>query len=119
MTIRERIEDADFLVAHGRSVGALAMIMVAIASTSRKRFPKGTPSIDDPAREMGDGEAFKAFLGGRIADLMLFRHNRGTIGPSGISIEWNGQPRDLACLLYKYYRCGNSPETSCSNRSTR
>jgi hypothetical protein len=58
MSVRRRLEDAHFLLAHGRADGALLSACAAISATSRKRYPKTTG--------MGDGAAFTKFLGEEI-----------------------------------------------------
>ncbi|MBX2851706.1 MAG: hypothetical protein KTR15_08180 [Phycisphaeraceae bacterium] len=54
MSIKDRIEDARFMYQNGRKDAALLSILVAIAATSRKRYP----------RELigRDGDAFTKFL---------------------------------------------------------
>src|ERR1035441_6386998 len=60
--VQARIEDAGVLSDNGRFEGALLMLLVAVAATSRKRYPDGTPSRKDASKKMGDGEAFTTFL---------------------------------------------------------
>ncbi|QET03910.1 hypothetical protein FOB72_17220 (plasmid) [Cupriavidus pauculus] len=106
MTIADRVDDARFLRAAGRPVASLAMYMIAVAASSRRRFPLKSPSVAEPTKTMGDGEAFRLFIGGRLNDILFLRRNRGTVGESGVSVAWKGEQRDVAWLLYKYYRNG-------------
>ncbi len=54
MSIRDRLDDARLLLAQGRRDGALLSVLVAVAATSRRRYPR------DAIRK--DGEAFIRFL---------------------------------------------------------
>lgn len=71
MSIRQQVEDARFLAQHGRHLGALTNLMLAVAASSRKTFSKGTKSIEQPNEVMEDREAFTLFLGGRIRRLLF------------------------------------------------
>jgi len=42
--VQARVEDAGVLADNGRYEGALLMLLIAVAATSRKRYPRGTPS---------------------------------------------------------------------------
>jgi len=42
--VQARIEDAGILADNGRYEGAMLMLLIAVASTSRKRYPHSTPS---------------------------------------------------------------------------
>jgi len=53
MSIRERLDDARILFAQGRRDGALLSVLIAVAATSRRRYPRTT---------MRDDEAFIRFL---------------------------------------------------------
>ena len=56
--IQARVEDAGVLAEAGRLEGALLMLLVAVAATSRKRYPK-IPRGSDPKPE-GKGGGKKA-----------------------------------------------------------
>lgn len=105
MGIKQQIEDAHFLAANNRHLGALIVLMLAIAATSRRRFPKGTNSLENPSKTMGDREAFTLFLGGRIRHLLFGGYGADEVGNSGILVSFKGKQLDLAYILYKYYRC--------------
>ena len=53
MSVRARIDDAKALYGAHRIEGCLLLLLVAVAATSRKRYPK---------TRMNDGDAFKTFL---------------------------------------------------------
>lgn len=54
MSVHDRLDDARVLYAAGRRTGALLSVLVAVAATSRKRYPKS----DVPS----DGDAFRKFV---------------------------------------------------------
>ena len=60
--VQARVEDAGILADNGRYEGALLMLLIAVAATSRKRYPHGTPSKQNPKNNMSDHEAFATFL---------------------------------------------------------
>lgn len=72
--IRQRINDADFLVAHGRYEAALLLLLIAIDGSAIKVFPKDTPSISKPGKkkEMRNWERYQRFLGVRLRQEMGF-----------------------------------------------
>lgn len=105
MSIRQQVEDATFLAQNGRHLGALTNLMVAIAASARKCFPRGTKSLEKPAESMGDREAFILFLGGRIRKLLFGNYGSQEYGDSGISVGFKGRQYDIAYVLYKFYRC--------------
>jgi len=107
MSIKQQVDDAVFLAKNGRYLGALTNLMLAVAASSRKTFPKGkTKSLKDPAKNMGDGEAFTLFVGGRIKKILFGDFGGPDSGSSGISVSFKGKQYDVAYVLYKYYRCG-------------
>jgi hypothetical protein len=89
MSIKNRIEDAKLLWAAGRKEGAFIMVLISVAATSRKRYPKPMP----------DPEAFKKF----ILDEM------GTItgGPKyNVAFPFKGNDKTpLENILYHHLRC--------------
>lgn len=115
MSIREQIEDVRFLMEAGRFKGALTMLMSAIAASARKSLPKKTKSITRPAEDMGDGEAFKYFLGGRLCRLLAGDVLSSEFGFSGFCFTYRGVDHPIEHILYKFYRCellheGDLPE---------
>jgi hypothetical protein len=105
MTIREQVEDASFLAQNGRYVGALTTLMLAVAASARRTFPKGTKSLEKTKEEMSDREAFTLFLGGRIRKILFGDFGAPDEGTSGISVGFRNSQHDVAFILYKYYRC--------------
>lgn len=106
MSIREQVEDAIFLAQNQRYKGALTNLMLAVAASSRKTFPDGTKSLEEPSEKMGDREAFTLFLGGRIRKILFGDFGGPETGNSGISVNFKGKQYDMAYILYKFYRCG-------------
>lgn len=105
MTIKEQIEDAKFLAENGRNVGALTVLMLAIAGSSKKAFPSGTRSLVNPKQKMKDCESFTLFLGGRLRKFVTGGAISPEIGESGIYIGFRGESHSLEYVLYKFYRC--------------
>ena len=106
MSVKQQIDDAIFLAKNGRHLGALTILMLAVAASSRKTFPKKkTKSIEDPSKEMSDREAFTLFVGGRIKKILFGDHGGSDIGNSGINVNFKEKQYDVAYILYKFYRC--------------
>src|SRR5262245_48988787 len=99
MSILQQIEDAKFLAQNRRYLGALTNVMLAVAASSRKCFPKGTLSLEKPTELMGDREAFTLFLGGRIRKVLFGDHGGPDYGNSGIDVGFKGRTYGLAYLL--------------------
>jgi hypothetical protein len=96
MSISARVEDAQFLWKSGRKVGALLSMLVAVSATSRKRYPQGTLSQDQPGKEMGDGEAFRRFLGAEFHRIFGLR---------AVLVRFRGRDVDFVQILWKFVRC--------------
>ncbi len=105
MSIREQVEDAIFLRDNRRYLGALTVLMLAVAASSKKHFPRGAMSIENPKKKMGDSEAFTLFLGGRFRRILLSDNISGEHANSGIRVSFRGESYDLVEILYKFYRC--------------
>lgn len=87
MSIRKRLEDAQFLFANERFDGALLSVLVGIAATSRKRRP--VPTKDRVAFESFLGEEMIVVTGGGVANYnVMFRE----------------EMMPLQKLLYKFVR---------------
>jgi hypothetical protein len=93
--VQARIEDAGVLADAGRLEGALLMLLVAVAATSRKRYPPATPSKVNAGKKMGDAEAFKTFLRDEMWRLMK--------GADEI-VEFRGASMRIEDFLYKFLR---------------
>jgi len=78
--IHDRIEDSLILWRSGRREGAFLNALIAVAVTSRKRYPK-----------LKDGEAFEKFL----TDCHNVR----------LSVEYRGECHPIEHILYKWLRC--------------
>ena len=83
MSVLSRIEDALFLWWDGRREGALLSALVAVAATSRARFPDRT--------SIADGDAFEKFL--------VSAH------PVRLSIEFRGSLHPIERIFFKWLRC--------------
>jgi len=95
MSVKDRLDDAMILVKQGRWEGALCLTLIAVAATSRKRFPRETG--------MTDGQAFEKYL-----DEDLWRHVGlgGFRGAKGvITITHRGKEFSLEHILYRHFRC--------------
>lgn len=89
MSIRARLDDARVLYAAGRVEGCLLSVLVAVAATSRKRYPR--------EQVRGDGEAFKRFL----CDEML----KVTGCVKNLNVMFRGRTQPLQDVLYHCVRC--------------
>jgi hypothetical protein len=78
--IRARIDDAIFLWDRGRQEGAFLSVLIAVAATARRRYPK-----------MKDREAFEQFL----------RDSHSVT----LSVEYRGECRPIERVFYKWMRC--------------
>ena len=94
--VQARVEDAGVLADKGRYEGALLMLLIAVASTSRKRYPRGTPSKKNPNKKMYDREAFTTFLRDEIWRLVKEHSD---------FVVYRGKQRPIEEFLYKYLRC--------------
>ena len=83
MSIVARIEDAQLLWHSGRHEGAFLSALIAVAATSRLRFPD--------RKAMNDGDAFEAFLKS-THDVRL-------------SVEFRGELHSIERIFYKWLRC--------------
>lgn len=106
MSIREQIEDARFLAAHDRYIGALTFVMLAVSGSSRKMFPKpASRSLTNPKKEMYDNEAFTLFLGGQISNVLNNTPGRLEYGRSGMWVTFKDESYEIEQILYEFYRC--------------
>ena len=92
MSIRTRIEDANILLKLGRKEGALLATLVAVAATSRKRYPK--------TKTMPDGRAFKKFVSEELS-----KYGPGWSTDRKVKIQFRGKLLWLPHVLYKFVRC--------------
>ena len=89
MSIRQRIEDAKILWENDRFEGAIIHILIALAGTIRKRYPK---------KEYSDTKAFRLFIKDEVLKI--------TNGPEGFPIYYDGKANiPVEDILYKFIRC--------------
>jgi hypothetical protein len=94
--VQARIEDAGILADNGRYEGALLMLLVAVAATSRKRYPKGTSSKTAAGKKMDDREAFTTFLRDEMWRLVKEHDDQVVFRSATLPIEE---------FLYRSLRC--------------
>ena len=88
--IHDRIDDAVFLAAYGRTSGSLLSVLVAVAATARKRYPKN---------KFRDRKAFQGF----IMDEM-YKITGGA--QHGVKFYYNGvYGMPLEDVFYEIIRC--------------
>jgi hypothetical protein len=83
MSIRARVEDALLLWESGRREGAFLSALVAVAATSRQRFPD--------RKAVGDREAFERSVSAAHS--------------VRLSVEYRGEVHPIEHVLYKWLRC--------------
>jgi hypothetical protein len=93
--VQARVEDAGVLADNGRYEGAMLMLLVAVAATSRKRYPRGTPSKKNPRKQMSDREAFTTFLRDEIWRLVKEHED---------FIVYHSEKKPIEDFLYEYLR---------------
>jgi hypothetical protein len=81
MSIKNRLEDAEFLWKSGRLEGAFVMALIAVAATARRTFPEAK----------GDRQAFEDFL------------SQGWF--KRLSVEYRGEVHPIYHIFYKWFRC--------------
>src|SRR5258705_2770450 len=100
MSVPERIDDARILYSQGRRHGSLLSVLIAVTATARKRFPPNTPSRTDPAKPMGDVEAFTTFLHDTLSKMDV------PLRP----LQLRGKATTLETLLYRFVRNQLAPK---------
>jgi hypothetical protein len=105
--VQARIEDAAQLAERGRLEGALLLLLVAVAATSRRRYPRDPKLVaweksrvgkrpNHSNKYLSDGQAFKRFLKDEHWRLLKDESPIIQFRESGFPIE---------DLLYDYLRC--------------
>ena len=92
MSISNRLQDARVLYDAGRHEGALLSVLVAVAGSSRRRFPQETVSRREASKKMGDGEAFETFLLEEMQRIGV------------CAVYFNGECRSAEKIFYKWLR---------------
>jgi hypothetical protein len=115
MSVRQRIEDAKLLWQHGNKEGAFIQILIAVAATARKRYPKPARGTTLPSQRPHPGEpahdnvAFKTFI--------LDEMDKITGGPKyNVAFPFQGINTPLEEIVYRQLRCqllheGETPQT--------
>jgi hypothetical protein len=90
MSVRARIDDAEVLWKAGRLEGAVIQVLIAVAATVRKRYPKPIP----------DSAAYKKFILDEIGKI--------TNGPTkNVDFYFDGRHHvPLQDIVYAFIRCG-------------
>ena len=96
MSVESRLRDALDLWEGSRREGALLQVLVAVAATSRFRYPTSVASRRDPKKSMGDAEAFETYFNEELPNIADVR---------SFSFFFEGQTRSLGWVLYKWFRC--------------
>lgn len=117
MSISEQLDDAEFLVQNGRYVGALTVLLLAVAASATKTYPEKTPTRRPvsgqkcklckrkPSSIMGDRESFTLFLGERLRSILMNNRGLADDGTSGFKVGFQGNQHAVEDILYKHYRC--------------
>lgn len=98
MSITNRLTEAKLLYDAGHHEGALLSVLVAVAGSSRRRFPRGTKSLKNPKKDMGDCEAFETFMG----------HEMKRVGVC--SVWFHERCNSAENIFYKWLRCSLAHE---------
>lgn len=93
MSIRDRVEDAEFLWKSNRREGAWILAMVATAATARKRYP----------RPMPDNESFKTYVHDVILTIITGKPQPAQVPAGSVSMTFGDRP--FEDVLYHDYRC--------------
>lgn len=104
MTIQQQVDDATFLAQNQRYVGALSLLLSAVATSSRKAFP---------GRGTGNQAAFKLFLGARLKNLLFGSNIRENVGLEEVGLPVLCQDRvlDIVQVLAEVYRAQHGYES--------
>lgn len=94
MSIKARIDDSRVLYATGRREGALLSLLVAVAATSRRRYPQ-RKSKTTPAG-MTDREAFTKFMHDEMPAIARVQD---------LDVKFRGSMIRLEELFYEFVRC--------------
>jgi hypothetical protein len=96
MSIRKRIEDADLLFQCGRKEGALLLVLIAVAATSRKRYPR---------KDYKDKKAFEEFVCEEMS-----KYAPGWKKDTKVDSIFQGEPLWMPKVLYELIRCNLAHE---------
>ncbi|EOL8940743.1 hypothetical protein ACM91Y_002217 [Cronobacter dublinensis] len=109
-SIKKRVDDANFNIAHGKHEAALALLLIAVDGSSKKVYPEGTMSLVKPKEKMGNKERYTKFLGVRIRQILgIALDDRAYQQPNLIKfIEGIESPEDK---IYTSFRCNDLHES--------
>lgn len=97
MGVAEIMTDSEMLNAQGRKEGCLRALLIGVAATARKRYPKKKKK---KKKAYGDKQAFEAFLRAEMAAGNFF----GPQFRAGVRLHWRGKETPLEEILYRL-RC--------------
>lgn len=102
MSIKDRIEDALVLYKNGRYEGALVSVLMAVAATSRKRYPdpKSRKLQGKKKNKNSDNYVFRKFISEEMPKLAP-----GWSEDKPLPIRFQEEQLLLPELLYRYIRC--------------
>lgn len=114
MSVRDRLEDAYILYQNGRKEGALICTLIAVAATSRKRYPD--------RNKVKDNKAFKKFISEELSKYgpgwnentkVRFRFTDKPVKPVTVKINLR-QLSSSKAKLKPSNDMDDLPETTCS-----
>jgi len=105
MSIADTIEEAQTLHKAGHKEGALRLLLIAVAATAQKRYPR---------KRYKDRVAFEAF----VLDEILAGNFFGPRTCVGVSMPWQGQSTPIETILYDL-RCNLIHEATMHNHVLR
>ena len=99
MSVAELMTDSEMLNAQGRKEGCLRTLLIGVAATARKRYPKMSGK-KKKKKAYGDKQSFEAFLRAEMAAGNFF----GPQFRAGVRLYWRGKETPLEEILY-HLRC--------------
>lgn len=102
MSIRERLDDAKFLYANDRRGGALLSVLIAVAASSRRRYPKP---------QFRDRQAFVQWMADEMV-VITGVQNFNVRVPGADSAKWPDETMPLGGCFYEFVRCNLAHEAS-------
>lgn len=104
MGIRARLDDAAFLYANGRRDGALLSVLVAVAATSRRRYPRD---------RYKDGDAFAQFVAEEMPVITAGGVKNFFVRvPGAEPTEFPDGTMPLGVCFYRFVRCNLAHEAT-------
>lgn len=104
MGIRARLDDAGFLYANGRRDGALLSVLVAVAATSRRRYPRDRHK---------DSDAFTQFVAEEMPVITAGGVKNFFVRvPGAESTEYPDGSMPLGVCFYRFVRCNLAHEAT-------